>query len=125
MIAHPRILLIDDDEVLLVLVRNFLVEEGFEILSTADGPQGIEIYKDKRPDVVILDLALPSMNGLEVLKKIREFDGEARVLVVSGYSSSESREVAFRYGARDVIVKPFDPPRLVEALKMLLSGLPA
>jgi CheY-like chemotaxis protein len=113
----PRILVIDDDEMLLVLVRHFLSEEGYDLLSTADGPRGIQIYMDRRPDVVLLDLALPSMNGLEVLKRIREFDDHARVIVVTGYSSSESTEIAFGSGARDLLVKPFEKLQLIEAVK--------
>jgi two-component system chemotaxis response regulator CheY len=61
------------------------------------------------------------MNGLEVLKKIREFDSQARVIVVTGYSSSESTEIAFQSGARDLIVKPFERLQLIEALRNLLA----
>jgi DNA-binding response OmpR family regulator len=112
-----KILVIDDDEVLLSLLQHLLADEGYEIFSTADGPRGISLYKEHRPDIVLLDLALPSMNGLEVLKKIREFDSGARVAIVTGYGSTESADVAYRYGAVDFIQKPFDPKGFVERVR--------
>jgi DNA-binding response OmpR family regulator len=116
-----KILVIEDDEVLLALLQNLLGDEGFDTHTTADGPRGISLYKEQRPDLVLLDLALPSMNGLEVLKRIHEFDAKARVIVVTGYGSAESAEVAFRYGACDFIYKPFEPRALIERVKALLS----
>jgi DNA-binding response OmpR family regulator len=117
-----KILVIDDDEVLLALLQNLLADEGYQILSTADGPRGVSLYKEHRPDLVLLDLALPSMNGLEVLKKIREFDEKARIIVVTGYGSAETAEVAYRYGASDFIHKPFEPRGLTERVKAALSA---
>jgi DNA-binding NtrC family response regulator len=104
----PKVLVIDDDEITLALMQSVLEDEGFGIYSTADGPQGIEIYRERHPDVVVLDLALPSMNGLEVLRKLRRFDAEAKVIVVTGHGSEESAKVALRYGAWGYIEKPVD-----------------
>jgi DNA-binding NtrC family response regulator len=104
----PKILVIDDDEITLALMHNVLEDEGYDIFSTADGPQGIQIYKEREPDVVILDLALPSMNGLEVLRKIRKHDPDAKIIVVTGHGSDESAKVALRYGAWGYIEKPVD-----------------
>jgi len=117
-----KILVIEDDEMLLALLQNILGEAGFEIVTTADGPSGIALYKRHQPDLVLLDLALPSMNGLEVLKVIREYDRKARIIVVTGYGSEESAEVAFRYGATDFIQKPFESEPLVERVKAVLSS---
>ncbi len=111
-----RILVIEDDEMMLALMRHILVQAGHEIFPTADGPRGISLYKEHRPDLVLLDLALPTMNGLEVLRRIRDFDTGARVIVVTGYGSDESAEVAFRYGAIDFVQKPFEPLRLLERI---------
>ena len=111
-----RILVIEDDEMMLALFRHILGEAGHEILPTADGPRGISLYKEHDPDLVLLDLGLPTMNGLEVLRMIRDFDPAARVIVVTGYGSDESADVAFRYGAIDFVQKPFDPARLLERI---------
>jgi DNA-binding response OmpR family regulator len=116
-----KVLVIEDDELLLALLQNILGDARHEVVTTADGPMGISLYKQHSPDIVLLDLALPSMNGLEVLKRIREFDRNARVVVVTGYGSEESAEVAFRYGASDFVQKPFDSPELLVRIKKVLE----
>jgi DNA-binding response OmpR family regulator len=118
----PKVLVIDDDEMVLALAQSILREEGYQTLTTADGPQGITIYKEQRPDLVLLDLALPSMNGLEVLRRIRSFDDKARVIVFTGLGSEESAEVALRYGAWDFVRKPVT---YAEFLKRIKSAIPA
>lgn len=118
----PKVLIIDDDELLLSLMQNILHGEGYTILSTADGPRGIAIYKEEHPDIVVLDLGLPSMNGLEVLRKIKSFDENARVIVVTGYGSAESVEVAYRSGAWDFVQKPFDNAEFLNLLKRAITA---
>jgi DNA-binding NtrC family response regulator len=117
-----KVLVIDDDEMLLSLMQNILQMEGYTILSTADGPRGIAIYKEERPDVVLLDLGLPSMNGLEVLRKIRSFDDKAKVIVVTGYGSAESVEVAYRSGAWDFVQKPFNNADVLRLIKTAIDA---
>jgi DNA-binding response OmpR family regulator len=111
------ILVIDDDELTLNLIETLLEEGGFKVLSTADGPQGIAIYKQRHPDLVLLDLGLPSMNGLEVLRRIRGYDDRAKVVVVTGYGTDESAEVAQLYGAADFLRKPLEYSTFVEKIK--------
>ena len=120
----PKVLVIDDDEITLTLIQNILQDEGCEVFSTADGPQGITIFKRQKPDLVLLDLGLPSMNGLEVLRKIRALDGEAKVIVVTGYSSVESAEVAQRYGAFDYVKKPANYSDFLSRIRTALGIKP-
>ena len=115
-----KILIVDDDEMVLALTQSVLVGQGYSTLLTADGPQGITIYKEQRPDLVLLDLGLPSMNGLEVLRKIRSFDPQARVIVITGYASQESEQVALQYGAYDFVRKPVD---FTDFLKRIQAAL--
>lgn len=117
-----KVLVIDDDEMLLSLMQNILQGEGYTILSTADGPRGIALYKEERPDVVLLDLGLPSMNGLEVLRRIRSFDDKAKVIVVTGYGSAESVEVAYRSGAWDFVQKPFNNADVLKLIKTAIDA---
>jgi DNA-binding NtrC family response regulator len=100
------ILIIDDDEIILQTTQAVLAEEGFDVLATADAPRGLEILKELRPGLVLLDLALPSMNGLEVLRKIHDIDSGIKVIVITGYSTDETSQVAIRYGAYDFLAKP-------------------
>lgn len=120
--ARPKVLVIDDDEMTLSLMQLLLQEEGYEVFSTADGPQGIAIYKQRAPDIVLLDLGLPSMNGLEVLRRLRSIDDSAKVIVVTGHGSEESAEVALLYGALEYVRKPVDHQSLLQLLKSLIPG---
>jgi len=117
----PQILLIDDDEFTLTLMRTILLETGYIVFSTADGPQGIEIFKQRRPDLVILDLGLPTMSGLDVLREIRESDSAAKVVVVTGYGSAHSAETAMGLGALDFMSKPLVPDVFLEKVRTITS----
>ena len=116
----PKVLVIDDDEMVLALVQHILNLEGFETLTTADGPQGLALFKERRPDIVLLDLALPGMNGLEVLRRIRQIDQNAKVIVVTGSGSDESAQVATQYGAIDFVRKPVDYAEFVKRIRAAL-----
>ena len=116
-----RLLLIDDDEIALNLLQNFLQEEGHEINSTADGPQGIALFKQRRPDVILLDLGLPSMNGLEVLHRIKSIDPAATVIIITGLGSEEAEQVARGYGATAFLRKPLDLDDLEAAIRQALG----
>lgn len=115
-----KVLVIDDDELMLKMMKDALEGEMYQVFATADGPQGITIYKHHQPDLVLLDLGLPSMSGIEVLKEIRSFDSKARVIVVSGYGASESVSSATRFGAWDFVEKSVE---LDELLKKIRSAL--
>ncbi|MDP1676602.1 MAG: response regulator [Bacteroidota bacterium] len=115
-----KVLIIDDDEMMLRALSNFLTEEGFTILTTADGPQGIMIYKKENPDVVILDLGLPSLDGRDVLKQILSYDHNAKIIIATGYGSSQIKEESLKNGAFGFFLKPFDAILLMEKIKSAL-----
>ncbi len=117
----PKILIIDDDEMQLQLQRTFLTDLGYTVFSTADGPQGILLYKTHHPDLVLLDIGLPSVSGIEVLKEIRQLDQRAKIIVITGYASVESAVLAIREGAWDYVKKPFDINALVKKIESALS----
>lgn len=116
-----KILIIEDDEVQLRLEGIILHEEGYTVHSTADGPQGITIFKQNQIDLVLLDLGLPSMSGIEVLKELRRYDPKAKVIVVTGYPSVESIVVAMQNGAWDYMQKPVDVKVLLKKISTALS----
>jgi len=101
-----KVLIIDDDEFMLNVLAHQLQDEGYSLFTTADGPHGIELYKNERPDIVLLDIGLPSIDGLEVLKQIKQFDADAKVIMITGYPSSMMREEAMRIGAFAFYEKP-------------------
>jgi DNA-binding NtrC family response regulator len=101
-----KVLIIDDDEFMLNVLANQLKEEGYILFTTADGPHGIELYKNEKPDIVLLDIGLPSIDGFEVLKQIKQFDTNAKVIMITGYPSSMMEEEAMRNGAFAFYEKP-------------------
>lgn len=119
-----RILIIDDDEVELWLERIILTKEGYTVDTTADGPQGILIFKKNKPDLVLLDLGLPTMSGIEVLKELRSIDPKSKIIVITGYPSVETSVVAMKLGAWDYIQKPVDIPFLLKKVATALSAVP-
>jgi DNA-binding NtrC family response regulator len=118
-----KILLIDDDEVQLRLQRIILTREGYTVFTTADGPQGITIFKKNHLDLVLLDLGLPSMSGIEVLKEIRRIDPRAKVIVVTGYPSVESTVLAMQCGAWDYIQKPVNADQLLRKINSAIYAV--
>jgi DNA-binding response OmpR family regulator len=117
-----KALVIDDDEMDLELLRIVLSKEGFTLVTTADGPQGVTLYKHHQPDIVFLDLGLPSMSGIEVLKEIRMYDNNALVFLITGYGSLESSGEARRLGAAAFIEKAADVGVMVGKIKAALQG---
>jgi two-component system chemotaxis response regulator CheY len=101
-----KVLIIDDDEFMLNVLSKQLEDDGYTLLSTADGPHGIELYKKEKPDIVLLDIGLPTISGIEVLKQIKQFDADAKIIMITGYPSSLMKEEAMRNGAFAFYEKP-------------------
>jgi DNA-binding NtrC family response regulator len=118
-----KALVIDDDEMDLELLNIVLSKEDYTVISTADGPQGVTLYKHHHPDVVFLDLGLPSMSGIEVLRDIRMHDSDAQVFLITGYGSVESATAAMRLGAVEFIEKTSDVDVMIKKIKSALHGL--
>ncbi len=109
-----KVLVIDDDEMILKAIAACLTGTGLTILTTTDGPQGVEMYDSEKPDVVILDLVLPSSDGLDILKQLLANDPDAKIIICSGYGSQEAIDVAMGYGAFAFLNKPFDMESVVQ-----------
>ncbi|MBU1076617.1 MAG: response regulator [Spirochaetes bacterium] len=116
------ILLADDLAFIKMVQKEILQKEGYDIIGeAADGLEVIEKYKKLRPDVVIMDITMPKMDGLNALKAIRQLDPDARVIVCSALGQQQLIIEAIKIGAKDFIVKPFDPPRLATAIQKALK----
>jgi two-component system chemotaxis response regulator CheY len=111
------LLLVDDATYMRRLVGIMAKKGGHEVIGEADsGEKGITLYRDLKPDLVILDILMPDMNGLDVLKKIREINPEARVLMCSASEQTAFVQEAVDSGAAGYIVKPFTQERLNEKI---------
>ncbi len=116
------ILLADDLAFIKMVQKEILEKRGYQVIGEAvDGIDVIEKYKKLKPDVVIMDITMPRMDGLNALKAIRQMDKEARVIVCSALGQQKLIIEAIRMGAKDFIVKPFDPERLAAAIQKALK----
>jgi DNA-binding response OmpR family regulator len=118
--ASPtRILVVDDEPPIVELVRGYLTREGWTVDVAIDGPTAIERARSNPPDVIVLDLMLPGIDGLEVCRQVRAFS-DAYVLMLTARSEEIDRIVGLSVGADDYLVKPFSPRELVARIKALL-----
>jgi DNA-binding response OmpR family regulator len=117
-IQQPRILVVDDEAPILDLVRGYLEREGFEVVTAADGPAGLEAVRTGRPDVVILDVMLPGLDGIEVCRQLRSFS-DAYVLMLTARSEEIDRVVGLEVGADDYLTKPFSMRELLARVHAL------
>ena len=116
-----KILIVDDAEFLRVRISKMLTGEGFEIIEAENGAKAVNQYKTARPDLVLMDITMPEMDGLTALKEIRAFDAKAQVVMLTALGQESVVLEAIKSGARDFIVKPFDRDRVMGAINKLLS----
>jgi DNA-binding response OmpR family regulator len=115
----PSILVVDDEPSIVELVSSYLVREGWQVASSADGIDAIARIEETAPDVVVLDLMLPGLDGIEVCRRIRTFS-DAYVIMLTARAEEVDRIVGLSVGADDYLTKPFSPRELVARIKSLL-----
>lgn len=115
------VLLIDDDKSFRRVIEYQLVEEGYEVITADNGSIGLNIISNKKIDLVITDIRMPEMNGLELLKTLKEISYDATVIVVTAYGSIESAVEAMQLGANDYITKPVDKNELLLKVEKALK----
>jgi two-component system chemotaxis response regulator CheY len=112
-----RILITDDALFMRVTLKNILSGGGYEVVGEAsNGVEAIELYKSLKPDIVTMDITMPEMDGIQALKEIRAFDANARVIMCTAMGQKNLVVEAIQSGAKDFIVKPFQPERVIEAV---------
>lgn len=117
-----KILVIEDEKNILELVRFNLEREGFQVISTMDGTSGLEMAREELPDLIILDVMLPGMNGLEVCRELHQDPsaGNIPVIILSARAEELDKVLGLEMGADDYIVKPFSPRELLARVKARL-----
>jgi two-component system chemotaxis response regulator CheY len=116
-----RVLVVDDSALSRRSLRQILEPAGYEVAEAEDGLSALERYFLDKPDVVLLDLVMKGMYGLDVLTKIRELDPDAKVIVVSADIQTSSQELVEQAGAKAFVNKPFDKPEILKALASVLA----
>jgi two-component system chemotaxis response regulator CheY len=121
----PRVLVVDDALFMRKMLLDILTKEGFEIAGEADnGKDAIDKYKELKPDLVTMDIVMPQMeeiDGIAAVREIIKFDPEAKIVMVSAMGQHALVVEAIQAGAKDFIVKPFQPSRVAEAVKRVLE----
>ena len=105
------VLVIDDDDTVREVLRRYLMRDGHDVLEAADGSTGLELALDRNPDLLVLDLMLPGMDGLDVCRQIRR-TSSVPIIMLTALGQVSDRVVGLEYGADDYVVKPFSPREL-------------
>lgn len=118
-----RILITDDALFMRVTLKNILTQNGYEVCGeAANGVESVKLYQELKPDLVTMDITMPDMDGITALKEIRNIDPNAKVIMCSAMGQKNLVVEAIQSGAKDFIVKPFQPERVLEAVNKLLAA---
>jgi len=120
-----RVLIVDDAIFMRKMISDILVENGMEVIGEADtGVKGVERYVELRPDLVTMDIIMPEMNGIDAVRKIVEFDSQAKIVMCSALGQQALVQEAITAGAKDFLIKPFNAARVVEVITKVFSQVP-
>ena len=118
----PTVLIADDAAFMRMMIKNILTEGGYEVVGEAENGQvAVARYRELRPDLTTMDITMPEMDGLAALREIRGEDPAARVVMCSAMGQQSMVIESIQAGARDFIVKPFQPDRVLEAIEKALA----
>jgi two-component system chemotaxis response regulator CheY len=116
-----KVMIVDDSKFILNRLQKLLSERGYQTVMAENGVQAVETYSTDRPDVVLMDITMPKMNGMDALAKIRLLDPAARVIMLTALDQQLIATRAVHLGASDFLVKPVLPGKLLTALKKALG----
>ena len=120
----PTILLVEDFDDTRLMMKMWLLKKGYRVLEAETGEEGVEMAQKEKPDLIIMDMMMPGMNGLDATQLIRQ-DGALRqtpIVAVSAYGVNEYRSIALEAGCNEYVSTPFDPQTLADLIESLLIG---
>jgi two-component system response regulator MtrA len=119
-----KILIVDDEPAISESLQAYLQSKGYEVICAQDGPEALAVARESKPDLMILDIMLPKLNGIEVCRILKADSAtkDLRVVMVTGRGLAADVELASAAGADDYLVKPFNTDRLLEKIRHVLSG---
>lgn len=112
-----KVLVVDDALFMRNKTSKLLIDAGYEVTEASNGAEAVEKYMSEKPDVVLMDITMPVLDGIGALREIRSKDPQAKVVMVTALGQRSMVIEAIREGARDFVVKPFQPEKLLEAVK--------
>ena len=113
-----RILVVDDDKDLRFNLSNILKDEGYDVLAVEDGREALKAVQNNSPNLALLDIRLPSMNGMEILEKLKRIDKDLIIIMLTAYAEVKDAVKAMKLGAFDYVTKPFDNEELILIIKI-------
>jgi two-component system chemotaxis response regulator CheY len=117
-----RILIVDDAAFMRMMIKDILTKNGFEVVGEAEnGAKAIEKYGELKPDLVVMDITMPEVDGIQAVKEIKKSDANAKIVMCSAMGQQAMGIEAIQAGAKDFIVKPFQADRVIEAVKKVLG----
>lgn len=117
-----RILVVDDEQSIIDIVTAYLRQEGYEVITAMDGPEAIRATRRYKPDLIVLDIMLPEMDGIEVLSRLRS-ESNVYVILLTARTEETDKIVGLSVGADDYLTKPFSPRELVARVKAAMRRL--
>ena len=112
-----RVLIVDDAAFMRMMIKNILVKNGYEVVGNAEnGTEAVELYEKLKPDIVVMDITMPDKDGIAAVKEIIALDEEAKIVMCSAMGQQALVIEAIQAGAKDFVVKPFKPERVLEAI---------
>ncbi len=116
-----KILIVDDEEIMRCSLSDWLKEDGYDAVAVENGYKALALLKSERFDLAVVDLKMPQIDGIEVLKKIKESNLKIPVVIITAYATIDSAVTAMKEGAADYIVKPFNPEEISLVIKKLIE----
>lgn len=117
----PKVLIVDDSAFMRATIKTMIKRNGFEVVGEAEnGAVGVKKYQELHPDIVTMDITMPELDGIQALKVIRQFDPEAKIVIVSAMGQEILVKEAILNGAKSFVVKPFSEEAIVKALNKIL-----
>lgn len=117
-----RVLVVDDAIFMRRMISEILEENGMEVVGEADtGAAAIKLYNELKPDLVTMDIIMPEMNGIDAVKEIIAIDAQAKIVMCSALGQQALVQEALAAGARDFLIKPFNPSRVIEVISKVLG----
>lgn len=117
-----RVLIVDDAAFMRMMIKDVLSKNGYEVVGEAEnGQKAIEKYKELTPDLVIMDITMPEVDGIQAVKEIKASDTDAKIIMCSAMGQQAMVIESIQAGARDFIVKPFQADRVLEAVKKVIG----
>lgn len=117
----PKILLVDDAAFMRMRCAKLLTENGYEVGEAENGQEAIQKYQTYRPDLVLMDITMPVMDGITATREIKSLDGNAKVVMVSALGQQTMVIEAIKAGAKDFVVKPFEPDKILSTVKKFVG----